>query len=418
MNKFSKEERVAFEQLVQGFRDALVMSRNVTIRKMDQVMAERSGDTVWYPMPYNLPAYNGRDMTANFLPNTQLSVPTVINQEKCVPWPMSPTELRDMLQNDRLRDAAKRRLATEINLAVGDVASLQGTLFVGKATAASGFADIAAIEGAMNRVGIPGDARVLFLPTFDYNGLAADLANRQNMTDLPKEAYRRAYVGMVASFDTYKLDHAYNLDNADGGGSITMDTRTSAANYYTPRATDANGNNVDNRYQTVTWSSTTDVSEGDRFTIAGVYEVHHETKRSTGNLKTFVVTDTDLAAGTVEISPPIVSNQGGTRAEIQYQNVEVTAASNAAITFLNTVTKAVSPFWHKDAIVLTPGKYVVPPDSGVGVMRATLDGSGLEVVMTKWFDIKTYQMLIRVDVRYGVTMAAPEMAGIAMFSQT
>jgi hypothetical protein len=47
--------------------------------------------------------------------------------------------------------------------------------------------------------------------------------------------------------------------------------------------------NVDNRYQTVTVSSTTGVVAGDAFTIDGIEAVHHITKRSTGELKTFRV---------------------------------------------------------------------------------------------------------------------------------
>ena len=31
-NSFSKEERVAFEDILEGFNDALVLSRNVSIR--------------------------------------------------------------------------------------------------------------------------------------------------------------------------------------------------------------------------------------------------------------------------------------------------------------------------------------------------------------------------------------------------
>lgn len=37
-NAFSKEERVAFEDLLEGFHDALVLSRNVGIYNTDQTM--------------------------------------------------------------------------------------------------------------------------------------------------------------------------------------------------------------------------------------------------------------------------------------------------------------------------------------------------------------------------------------------
>ena len=51
-NSFSKEERVAFEDLLEGFQDALVLSRHVNIYNTDQTMMERANNTIWRPQPY------------------------------------------------------------------------------------------------------------------------------------------------------------------------------------------------------------------------------------------------------------------------------------------------------------------------------------------------------------------------------
>lgn len=420
MNNFSKEERVAFEQILEGFEDALVLSRNITVYRNDQTMMERTGDVIWRPQPYILPSYDGRDQTGNFHDKTQRSVPCSIGYEKSVPWSMSATELRDALQENRLGSAARQRLASDINVAVMTVAKNEGTMVVTKSSAASGFADVAAIENAMNRVGIAGDARYLALSTFDYNGLAADLANRQNITDMSKEAYRRAYVGMIASFETYKLDYALQLA-ANTTAGVTIDTRASANNFYEPKATSSDSagrrSNVDNRYQTITVSDNTNFAVGDCFTIAGVNEVHHITKLDTGSLKTFRVIQ-KLAANQVVISPPIVDPAlGGGHAATMYQNVVVTTSATAAIVFLNSVKKAANPFWHKEAIELLPSRYEVPKNAGVAVMRSSTE-QGIEITMTKWFDGMTYETFFRLDVRFGVNMLQPEMAGIALFSQT
>lgn len=419
-NSFSKEERLAWEDILEGFRNALVQSRFVTKNAIDQTMMERTGDILWYPEPYILTSYSGRDMTNNFGPNTQRSVPVTIGYERCVPWTMSPTELRDALQENRLGKAARERLASDIDSSVATVAALEGTLVYTKSSAASNFTDVAAIEGMMNRVGISTGERFLFLSTLDYNGLAGDLANRANMQDVSLEAYRRAKVGMVSGFDTYKLDTHKRLTAAAGGAGLTIDTRTSALNYYVPQArsvaSTGQESNVDNRTQTVTISSTTSVAAGDCFTIAGITEVHHITKEDTGELKTFRVIEV-LTATTMKISPPITSNQGLSKSEEQYQNVTVATSATAAIVFKNTVTKAANPFWHKEAIVITPGRYAIPKNAGVAVMRATTE-NGIELTMTKFYDIKTMSTFFRVDVRYGVTMVAPEMAGVALFSQT
>ncbi|MCE2946326.1 MAG: hypothetical protein LXA50_04575, partial [Betaproteobacteria bacterium] len=142
-NAFSKEERVAYENLLESFQDALVLSRNVAVFNTDQVMMERTNNVVWRPQPYIAVSYAGTDMSSNFDDYTQLSVPATIGFSRSVPWVMTATELRDTLQEGRLGDAAKQKLASDINVAIMNVAALQGTMFVKRTGAASGFDDVA-----------------------------------------------------------------------------------------------------------------------------------------------------------------------------------------------------------------------------------------------------------------------------------
>ncbi len=420
-NNFNKEERVAFEELLEGFDDNLVLSRNVRKYNTESTMMERTADTIWRPMPYIAQTFDGMDQTGNFGSATQLSVPARLGYSKSSPWIMDAKELRDALQEKRLGDAAKQKLASDINVAVMNVAAQQGTLFVKRSTAATGFDDVAACEAIFNEQGIPSYDRYLALSTRDYNGMASNLASRQTMTGKPVTAYERAFVGMVASFDTYKLDYANRQAAAAGGAGITINTLAAGGNVYVPRATStaATGevSNVDNRYQTVTVSSTTNVAAGDAFTIAAVNAVHHITKGDTGQLKTFRVISVDSGT-TMTISPPMITGQGGTDPELQYKNCVVnTAASNSAIVFLNTVAASINPFWQKDAIELMPGRYSVPSDSGAAVMRGTT-AQGIEVVFQKQYDINTMKTKFRIDTLFGVTMSNPEMAGLVMFSQS
>ena len=419
-NEFSKEERVAFEELLEGFNDALVLSRNVSRYSTDQTMMERTNDIIWRPQPYISQSYDGTDQTGNFSKYSQLSVPATIGFNKSVPWSLSATELRDQLQENRLGNSAKQKLASDINIATMNVAAQQGTLVVKRGSAAGGFDDVAQCEAIMNEQGVMSDDRYLALSTRDYNGMASNLAGRQTMNQKPTTAYEKAYVGPVASFETYKLDYANRLTAAAGGGALTISTLAAAGNYYTPVATrtasTGETSNVDNRYQVVTVSATTNVAAGDCFTVAGSEAVHHITKGSTGQLKTHRVISVDSTT-TMTISPPIISGQGGTDAELQYQNCEVTPSATAAIVFLNTVTANINPFWHKDAIEILPGRYAVPTDSGARVMRATTD-QGIELVMTKQYDINTMETFYRCDTRFGVVNKQPEMSGIMLFSQT
>jgi hypothetical protein len=421
-NSFSKEERIAFENLLEGFQDALVLSRNVAVFNTDQTMMERTNNILWRPQPYISVSYSGTDMTANFDAYTQLTVPATIGFGRSVPWVMTATELRDSLQEGRLGDAAKQKLASDINVSVINVAALQGTIFVKRTAAASGFDDVAEIEAAMNERGVQQDSRYLALSTRDYNGMASDLAKstRSFGNDISDSALRRAFVGQIASFETYKMDYGLRKAAAAGGAGVQMSTLTAAGNYWVPKATTVSAtgetSNVDNRYQTITVNGTANIQPGDAFTIGNVFQVHLITKQSTGILKPFRVVAVPSGT-TLVISPPIISNQGGSDAEAQYQNCVVTTQSaTAPITFLNTAAGFMNPFWHKDAIELLPGRYAVPSDAGAAVMRASTD-QGIELVMTKQYDINTMRTKYRLDTLYGVVNKQPEMTGIVMFAQ-
>ena len=422
-NSFSKEERVAFEQILEGFQDALVLSKNVGIYTTDQVMMERTNDVIWRPMPYvgtSIDAAPGVDISASYQDFTQLAIPSTIGFSKSVPFTLNALELRDALQEDRLGAAAKQKLASDINVAIMNVASAQGTLVVKRNLAATGYDDVAQADAIMNEQGVPDYERTLALSSRDYNGMANDLskASRSFGNEKSDSAYERSRVGMVAGFETLKLDYANRLAAAAGGGAITIDTQNAATNYLVPAATStAIGGqiNVDNRYQTVTVSSTTAVAAGDAFTIAGVDAVHHITKQSTGQLKTFRVISITNGT-TMVISPGIISNQVASDAAAQYQNCIVTPAAAAAIVFLNVNAAYANPFWQRDALELLPGRYAVPSDAGTSVMRGTTD-NGIELVMQKFYDINTMTTKYRCDTLFGVVNKQPEMSGIILFGQ-
>jgi hypothetical protein len=419
VNDFNKEERVAFEKILMGFEDDMSLSHAIHVLDVDQVMMERTGDTMWRPEPYIMPIYSGVDMTNNFGQVTQLSVPTQIGYEYSVPWTMTHLELRDALQNDRLGQSARQRLSSQFNLSCMEVARDFGTVVSVKSGAASGYADVSSMEAMFNRMGIPHDDRYIHYCTQDYNGMAADLANRDNMTEISSKAYRKSYVGEVANFKLLRGDYGLSLPAGTATG-LTIDTRTAAGNYYVPRATQTVNNirgNVDNRFDTITLSANTNLAVGNVITIAGITEVHHINKESTGELKTFRVTNVDANGTDITICPPIMSAQGGSIGEVQYQNCSVAASATAAVTVTNTVRKPFNPAWHKNAIEITPGRHARVENAGVPTLRSSTS-QGIEISFRKWEDIKTLVTLYRMDIRYGVTAVQPEMMGGQIFGQT
>ena len=426
-NSFSKEERVAFEDLLEGFQDALVLSRNVSVYQTDQTMMERANNTIWRPQPYIAQSISSTPGTPipGYQGMTQLAVPATLGFSKTVPWEMTSLELRDALQEGRLGESAKQKLASDINIAIMNSAASLGSLVVPIAAAASDYDDVALCDAIMNEQGVPDYERFMALSSRDYNGLAGNLVGSARSFGNQKsdKAYERSYVGMVAGFETYKMDYANRLTAAAGGGAITIDTDGAGTQAnYTPQATSTSVGgqiNVDNRFQTVTVSSSAGVAAGDAFQIDGVYAVHHITKQSTGQLKTFRVVSVPAGGTTLVITPPIIGAQGvaPTDAQLQYKNVEVETPSNtAAITFLNVNTAQVNVFWQRDALEILPGRYAVPSDAGVAVMRATTD-QGIELVMQKFYDIDSMTIKYRMDTLFGVVNKNPEMSGILLFNQ-
>jgi hypothetical protein len=420
-NSFSKEERVAFEDILEGFQDLLVLSRHVSVYNTDQTMMARTNDTIWRPMPYIAQSQTSAPGTPVTYQNmTQLSVPSTIGFSQTVPWTMTTLDLRDALQEGRLGESAKQKLASDINVAIMNTAAAQGTLVVPIVGAAGDYDDVSLCDTIMNEQGVPDYDRFLGLSSRDYNGMAGNLAVATRSFGNPKSnlAYERNQVGMVAGFDTYKFDYANRIAVA-AGGTTTINTTTAQAQYV-PQATSTSVGgqiNVDNRYESVTVSNTVGVVAGDAFTIDGIYAVHHITKEDTGQLKTFRVIS--VTNGTVMvISPPIISAvTAPTDAELQYQNCKITAAASAApINWLNTGATAINVFWQKDALEILPGRYAIPSDAGTAVMRATTD-QGVELVMQKFYDIDSMVIKYRLDTLFGVVNKQPEMSGILLFNQ-
>ena len=428
-NAFSKEERVAFENLLEGFHDALVLSRNVGIYNTDQTMMARTNDIIWRPMPYIAQSISSTPGTPipGYQDMTQLSVPATIGFSRTVPWTMTTLDLRDALQEGRLGDAAKQKLASDINLAIMNAAANLGSLVVDVGAPAGTYDDVALCDSIMNEQGVANYDRYLALSSRDYNGLAGNIATGASGTaarsfngSKSNSAFERSFVGMVAGFETFKFDYANRLTGAAPAAPVTIDTQAAANNYYVPAATSTaisgETQNVDNRFQTITVNATAGIVAGDAFTIDGVEAVHHITKQGTGQPKTFRVVSVPAGGTDLVITPPIISAQGGSDAELQYQNVIVTPLAAAAITFLNVNTASVNVFWQRDALELLPGRYAVPADAGAAVMRATTD-NGIEVVMQKFYDIDSMTIKYRLDTLFGVVNKQPEMSGILLFNQ-
>jgi len=219
----------------------------------------------------------------------------------------------------------------------------------------------------------------------------------QSSTNIENQ-YKEGIVGRTGGFDVFE--------------NTMVPAHTTGTYAGTPLTNGANqgSTGADNAYATTSslitdgWTSTS-LKAGDIITIADVYEVHPETKQSTGKLKKFTVTaDVSDTAGaiTMTISPAIIA--GGA-----YQNVTARAGDNKAITVLGTSATAYGQniAFHKDAFAFVTADLEVP--NGVDMAaREVLDGISMRFV--RWFDGDTGEFKSRIDVLYGYAPVYPELA--------
>lgn len=417
-NGFSKSDVVFFEDVLEGFEPNLSVSQHA--EKFSPGMQEfvQSGLQIWRPMPYSSLEVTGLNITGMYADATQLSVPSSLNTSTDVinvPREMSAVELNDPLRRKGLVESAVLTLAGHAERKVADVAANQGSLVITKSTALTGYDDVTPCEAIMSENDIAQNKpKTMAFNIRDYNRMSGELAGKNTMQGRPDTAYGRSLIGdNVAGFSAFKAQYAKTLAAA-GGGAITV----SGAQSHIPVATDANGNNVDNRYGNLTVSATAGVAAGDAFTIAGVNAVSHLHKQDTGQLKTFRVVEV-VDGTTLKITPQIIVNHGGaTQPEKEYANCSAQAANLAAITWLNTTQAKTNIFFANNSIELIGGSLAVDGDefANMAVMREKTS-NGIEIVFAKQGDISTLKAKYRLTMWLNANLLNPEMAGILLGGQ-
>jgi P22 coat protein - gene protein 5 len=423
----AKNTLVAFDKTLEVFDDMLVVAQEVEKYNMPGGPSDqaRMNDKIWRPQPYIPAVYDGFDQTANFGNMTQLVAPITVGLHKVTPVSIGPKDGRDAENVNRYFQDAALSLASAVNMSVFQVAANWATIHSKRTTAATGFDDLAAMSAIMVEQGVPNFGKKAFYSARDYLGMAAQIAKPQTSdSPLSATAYERAFVKAIGGFTLFENDQTIILTAAAGVGVTITNTQPL---FYTPVAAtfdiDGNPTNVDNRTQLISIAVTSGtVKVGDVFTLPTVNSVHHISKGNTGQLKTFKIMSIVSGAGgtgTVRISPPIISNTGGTRPELEYKNVTNAPANGAAMTFLNTVTAPVNIFFQQRAIELVPGTFAANSDDGWSVVaRGTTPKLGLPITYTRQGNINDLSVKGRLEVDYGVGALQPEMIGGQQFLQT
>ena len=424
-NAFSTEERVFFEQVLEGFNPNNITARQVSKFQPPATEFERSALQVWRPTPFISIAQEGLERAdADYKDFTQLSVPSALNANasspsdiKDVPFTMNAVELNDPIKRRQKSDSAIQALSALVDNDIATKIAQRGTLFVKETSAITTYTQMNKCEVQMliRDVPIMNPRTVIMNPT-DYNGVSANLANRDStIMGVSLTAFERSKIPMIATFDSFKANFMPTLTAAAGSGYLV-----NGAQRYVPLATDANGNNVDNRTMTLTVDTGTGTPvAGDKFTIAGVNAVSLIHKNDTGELQTFTVIAQNSATEW-EISPPIIVGDGTSAAEDDYANCSAAAADNSPITFLNTVTAPANIFFDNNAVEITHGSLAtleLDGSAGVASMRETTD-SGIEILFAKSSEINTLGTKYRLIAWFRGNVLIPAMCGVILGDQT
>lgn len=346
------------------------------------------GDSLKIRQPNQYTVRSGATLSAQ--DTTEQSTTLQISSQKGVDVNFSSAELTLSLDDfsKRVLDPAMASLAANIEAdALSMYKDVYNSVWNGGSAATYNKALDCRVK-LQNALAPPSDRTMLLDPAAMADVIKDTKTLFQDSASISKQ-FREGMVGRAAGFDWGEntllpshtrgaADTAYVVNTStgitSGSGSITVATGTGAIN------------------------------KGDVFTIAGVYEVHPETKANTGRLQQFVATaDYAGGAGSVSVYPvPVTSGA--------LQNVViVSAGAGKSVVFAGTASTAVQTglAFQKGAFAFATADLVMP--SGVDfAAREVYDGISMRIVRA--YDINNDKFPCRIDVLYGYKTLRPQLA--------
>lgn len=208
-----------------------------------------------------------------------------------------------------------------------------------------------------------------------------------------KEQYREGMMGRTAMADWYENDRMWTLPNSADVAGGTLDTYTIV-----------DGDST----LTVTGITTTPVV-GMVFTLANLYDCHPETKAAYPHLKQFTIVSP--ASQTAFVVSPTIYITGAKKNVCTSTGADITPSSftTAALTFVGSASTnyVQSLMYHKEAF-----QFITAPlpilDDAQKCVRVTKDNLSLRCWMSS--DIRNNELLMRIDILYGLAALRPAWA--------
>jgi len=207
-----------------------------------------------------------------------------------------------------------------------------------------------------------------------------------------KKQYREGMMGRTAMADWYENEKIWTMTN---GADVTGSTDAAAL------VTDG-GNTIDMH----TLIATTPV--GMVYTVAGVYACNPETKAAYSHLQQFVVTAGTVGVTTVSPSTiltgakkNVCDSTGGDLATTDFNAQVVTVVGGAATSYAQNL------MYHKEAFQFVTADLPIMDDAHKCV---TTQKDGLSMRCWQGSDIRNDELLMRIDILYGMAALRPAWA--------
>lgn len=409
---------VLFEKTKETYEHQMQLLPLVSYEQPDPARMQNSGNVVWRPVQQHAPVIDGFDLTGLETTIIEETYPALLGTPKNDFIQQRADDLRDMRFWERRGEQSGMRQATELNKQIANVVALQGSLFI-RSNATSGYNFIGEAQALLNERQGYSSQRYFMLNDRDNLLFGQDLAGRQTLQGRPEKTWATGQIGQnVAGFDVFTGSFLPNL----AGGASPAATVTGAQSFKpeggTVNTTTGVVTNVDCRIAAIPVSASGGYNIGDKVTIGAVQSVGLADKTPTGQLMTFTIVGKPDAT-TIQVYPkPIAATDAAlSTLEKAYANTDVVIPDLAVVARLNIdATNKTNLFWDKEAVEVIGG--TIPAElfrqyDGMKIITDTMS-NGQPLYMVYDGNIATLNFRYRIFTWYGITMAAPQSAGVAV----
>jgi hypothetical protein len=417
-----KIAEVLFESTKETYEHQMQLLPLCAFERPDPRDMQNANNVIWRPTQQHAPVIDGWDMSGLETDIIEETYPALLGTPKNDFVSQRADDLRDMRFWERRGEQSGLRQATELNKQIASVVALQGSQFY-RSNATSGYDFIAEAQAKLNERQLPAGDRCFILNDRDQLTYSKDLAARQTLQGRPESVWAKGQIGQnIAEFDVYTGSYLPNLvGGADPATTVTGNQS------FAPEGGSVNTStgvvtNVDYRIASIPVAASASYNVGDKVTFSNggtaVTALGLADKTDTGQAMTFTIVGKPDAT-TIQVYPkPIaVDDPALSTLEKAYANINTRILNAATVDRLNIdASNKTNLFWCKDAVEVLGGTIPSELFSQYDGMKVITDAmsNGQQLYMVYDGDIATMTFRYRLFTWYGITMANPSAAGVAV----